>query len=83
MIHTYLSNIASFAIRLQLMEKKVTELEIRYTQQEDSLQQISDIVATQQDEIARLKLELQELRGQLLKALPDDDDASDDLPPHY
>ncbi|MBL4763169.1 MAG: SlyX family protein [Gammaproteobacteria bacterium] len=66
------------------MEKKVTELEIRYTQQEDSLQQISDIVATQQDEIAHLKRELQELRGQLLRVLPDEDGtANDDAPPHY
>lgn len=63
------------------MEDRLQELEIRYTLQQDLVQELSDIIARHDREIARLRAELDELRtkrgGEPLDFDPDE------KPPHY
>lgn len=63
------------------MEDRIQELEIRYTLQQDLLQQLSDVVAQQGAAIARLRAELDEIKNpRATDALPFD---PDEKPPHY
>jgi uncharacterized coiled-coil protein SlyX len=63
------------------MQERIEELEIRYTLQQDLLQQLSDVVAKQGTELARLRSEMDELRRpQRNEPLPFD---PNERPPHY
>jgi SlyX protein len=62
------------------MEERVQELEIRITLQQDLLQQLSEVVARHDQEVARLRAQVEELRGLRAAAqLP----LIDEKPPHY
>jgi uncharacterized coiled-coil protein SlyX len=63
------------------VEDRISELEIRFTLQQDLLQQLSDVVARHEREIARLRSQVDELRkpregGQLPLE-------ENEKPPHY
>jgi uncharacterized coiled-coil protein SlyX len=63
------------------MEERLKELEIRYAMQQDLVQQLSDVVARHDRELAKLRTELGELRARRAEdPLPFDPDES---PPHY
>jgi len=60
------------------LEARVTELELRYMQQEDLLQQLSDLVRDQQDAIERLVRVVKAYESELEGSLP-----PNERPPHY
>jgi SlyX protein len=63
------------------MEERLKELEIRYSLQQDLVQQLSDVIARHDRELAKLRAELDELRARRADdQLPFDPDES---PPHY
>ena len=63
------------------MEDRLNELEVRYTLQQDLLQQLSDVVARLDRDLARVRTELDELRSRRTSdPLPFD---PDEKPPHY
>jgi SlyX protein len=64
---------------------RVTELESRYTLQNELLQQLSDVVFAQQKELATLALRLSALERRQVHASIDLDqrEPEDDPPPHY
>jgi len=65
--------------------ERLNELEIKLAYQEDTIQQLNDVVCRQQDQIDRLleKCSLLNSRTEELAAkLPDDSDGVE-LPPHY
>ena len=67
------------------LEQRLTDLEIKSSFQEDTLDQLNAVVVRQQQQIDALLRELADLRGQL----PDPDaprafrSLRDELPPHY
>ncbi len=67
------------------MESRFTELESRIAFQDHSLQELSDVVARQQQEIDGLRRVLEALRSQLAAlATPGSLPASEEPPPpHY
>ncbi len=68
---------------MRVDDKRITELEIRYTLQQDLLHQLSDVLARHEREIEALRKELERLRQQVTSrdgALPFD---PDEKPPHY
>ncbi len=64
-------------------ESRIVELELRYMQQQELLQQLSDALYTQQRELDALRAEV----GQLKKKLQDEpglvDARQHEKPPHY
>jgi SlyX protein len=62
------------------MEERIVELELRYTEQQALLQEISEVVWAQQRALDALKLELEALK-QRIEASPTIGPA--DKPPHY
>lgn len=65
------------------MEERIIELEIRFTQQQQMLQELSDALFAQQKEIDQLRAEVNLLRARL-QAEPGLVDASEkERPPHY
>lgn len=69
---------------LQALEKRVTELEIKASFTEDTVEQLNQVVVRQQEQIARLIRELVELRNQASAAEPGGlRSLRDELPPHY
>ena len=62
---------------------RLTELEIRFTQQQELLQELSEVLYAQQRELDALRLEV----GQLKKKLEGDpglvDARQQERPPHY
>jgi SlyX protein len=62
------------------MEERLIELELRYTHQQELLEQLSAVLYGQQKEITRLAGELRRLREQLASQpeMP-----ADERPPHY
>jgi uncharacterized coiled-coil protein SlyX len=66
-------------------EERLTDIEMRYMLQERTIQELSDTVYQQEQELARLALEVRQLREQLLIVQPsitrDPDD--EEPPPHY
>lgn len=64
-----------------MSEERITELELRYTVQQDLLQQLSDVVLRHQQELDRLRRELELLRSSREEVpLPLN---PDEPPPHY
>ena len=69
------------------MDEKLIDLESRYSHQEDLLQQLNDIVASQGQQMDRLETRLQlmfervkELQSQIPAA---GDSGAEEPPPHY
>lgn len=65
------------------MELRVTDLEVRLTYQEKALEELSDVVISQQDQIDRLIAELEALKSvkgenELVRPL-----SEETPPPHY
>lgn len=64
-----------------MSEERITELELRYTLQQDLLQQLSDVVLRHQQELDRLRRELDLLRTSRDEApIPLN---AEEPPPHY
>jgi SlyX protein len=59
-------------------EKRIIDLEIKFSHQDDFIQQLNKIVTEQQVRIERLEKELIDLRG-VVEAVKD----LDSKPPHY
>ena len=70
---------------LQALEKRITELEIKVSFAEDTVEQLNAVVVRQQEQIDRLVRELVELRNRATAAAEPDGMRSprDELPPHY
>lgn len=65
------------------MEERLTELEIRFEEQQRTIQELSDVVYQQQRAIDALRAELERLR-QRLQAEPGIVDVNErEKPPHY
>jgi SlyX protein len=67
------------------MEKRFTELENRYTHQERTIQELLDTVFRQQQDLDRVKRELEQLREQMQLVLPSlvGRPEDEEPPPHY
>jgi len=70
---------------LQALEKRITELEIKASFAEDTVEQLNAVVVRQQEQIDRLVRELVELRNRATAAAEPDGvrGLRDELPPHY
>lgn len=66
-------------------EERLTDIEMRYMLQERTIQELSDTVYQQEQELARLALEVRQLREQLLIVQPSLTRSPDDEepPPHW
>ncbi len=67
------------------MHNRVTELEIRFTHQERTIQELSDIVFSQQQSIVEMQTGLRQLRDQMQQIAPSVTKTVDEEepPPHY
>ncbi len=66
------------------VEQRLTRLEEQFSLNEDLLDTLNALVATQQERIAALARELQRLRDELAAAQsPGEQRLQDDIPPHY
>jgi SlyX protein len=65
------------------MEERIAELELRYTEQQQLLQELSDVMYAQARAIERLELEVAALREKLAVEPGLVDSTVDELPPHY
>jgi len=70
---------------LQALEQRITELEIKASFTEDTVEKLNQVVVRQQEQIDRLVRELIELRNQASSAAEPGGFRSlrDELPPHY
>lgn len=69
-----------------MTQDRLIELEIRYTYQQDTIKQLSDVVAEQGRLLGSLRADVEALRRQLdlLRTQPADErPPADDPPPHY
>ncbi len=68
-----------------MTEERLIELEIRYSHQEDFLQQLNGIVVAQQKTIERLEKEILDLKRSLNTegGVSGTRSLKDDVPPHY
>ena len=66
-------------------EDRLVEIETRLAFQEDTLQQLNNVICRQQDQIDRLAARAEALRGQLgeIAAKLPDEEGEDEKPPHY
>jgi len=66
-------------------DERIINLEIKFSHQEDFLQQLNEIVTKQQYSIERLEKELLALRANINSGNSVDNNRSltDDKPPHY
>ena len=64
---------------------RLVEIETRLAFQEDTLQQLNDVIFRQQNQIDRLAAGIEALRGQLgeIAAKLPDEEGEDEKPPHY
>ena len=62
------------------LDSRLTDLEIKYTHQEDLLDQLNKIVAKQSIVIDRLTRELEELK---ITSIQSQDSIGNEKPPHY
>ncbi|MDA8414312.1 MAG: SlyX family protein [Desulfobacteraceae bacterium] len=67
------------------MEERITELELRFMHQEQTISELNESVCRQELAIARLERELGLLREQFLVLSPSINRTSDEeeAPPHY
>lgn len=67
------------------MEERITELELRFMQQENTIQELSDTVYRQEQAIVRLERDLGILAQQLrtVAATSSGEADVDERPPHY
>ncbi len=68
---------------LQTLEQRITELEIKASFADDTLEQLNQVVVRQQDQIDRLVRELVELRDRAAAEPGAPRTLRDELPPHY
>ncbi|MFN3862536.1 MAG: SlyX family protein [Roseateles sp.] len=69
---------------IQALEQRITELEIKASFADDTLEQLNQVIVRQQAQIDRLVRELLELRDRAAAAEPGGvRSLRDDLPPHY
>lgn len=68
-----------------MSENRLIELEIKMSYQEDLLQILNDIIATQQQHIDRLEVAFKNVnqRVQSLASKMPDDATQHEIPPHY
>ncbi len=62
------------------MEKRIIDLETRFSHQQVLLEELSDVIRGQQDELDALKQLVQTLMSQVDKGV---EDVSNERPPHY
>ncbi|MBI5656186.1 MAG: SlyX family protein [Geobacter sp.] len=67
------------------MEERLTDLEIRYTHQERTIQELSDALFRQELKLEQLQSEVRQLREQLMIVSPSMVRSPEDEepPPHY
>jgi SlyX protein len=65
------------------LEDRLTELEIRYTHQTDTLEQLSGVVLRQERALEALRAELKELRARQSSAESPGEKPPHEPPPHY
>lgn len=66
------------------MESRLTDLEVKVAYQDDLLDALNRVVASQQDHIARLQDDLRHLYEQMKTMQPPGQGSSDnEPPPHY
>ena len=67
------------------MEERITELELRYMQQEKTISDLNETVCRQELAIVRLERELDRMREQVLTMSPSINRTADEEepPPHY
>jgi SlyX protein len=68
-----------------MLEERIIELEIRFSHQDDFLQQLNQIVIEQQQTIHRLEKEIIDLKRSVNTEgmVGDNRSLKDDIPPHY
>jgi SlyX protein len=64
-------------------DKRIAELEIRYMQQQELLQELSDVLYDQQKALAALKAEVEVLKQKLAGDPGLVDARQQERPPHY
>lgn len=67
------------------MEERINELELRYMQQEHTIQELNDIVCRQELVLEQLRRDLATLKEQFLVMSPSvsRDTSEEEPPPHY
>lgn len=67
------------------MEQRINELEIRYMQQELTIQELNEIICRQELILERLKRDFATLKEQFLTMSPSasGDSSQEEPPPHY
>lgn len=68
---------------MNALESRLADLEIRQAFQDDTVQTLSDIIADQQQQIDRLKRQLERLDQRLQEQQSDLTEVPNDPPPHY
>lgn len=68
---------------LQRLERRITDLEIKASFAEDTVEQLNQVVVRQQAQIERLIRELVELRDRAAAEPGAPRTLRDELPPHY
>lgn len=68
---------------LHALEQRITDLEIKASFAEDTVEQLNAVIVRQQEQIDRLIRELVELRDRASAAEPGALSLRDELPPHY
>ncbi len=69
-----------------MLENRIIELEIKVAYQEDLLQTLNDIIATQQrqiDQLSHAYKTMNERVTSLALKMPDDSAQTHEIPPHY
>ncbi len=69
-----------------MIENRLMELEIKAAYQDDLLETLSDIIATQQQQIDRLEVAFKNINERvqsLATKMPDDSAPQHEIPPHY
>ena len=64
-------------------ESRITELEIKASFMEDTVEQLNQVIVRQQRQIELLARELAELRDRMPEGGPGQASLRDELPPHY
>ena len=72
-------------IDLHALEQRITDLEIKASFAEDTVEQLNAVVVRQQEQIDRLIRELVELRNRAMAVAEPGElgNLRDELPPHY